>query len=189
MPIIKIPFEERHLITPNEVDQMIKTAPELKDKAIIALYYIFGVRRNEPLSIIKEDIWIDDKWFYIKIKREKMKKGSVLPRIDTLKVTKDTKFLSYIIELWSGLNDGDFLFSYHPNPATASLKIYHMIRKINPKIWIHLFRHTRNDYFRRKGYTREQRMAWFGWSDPRTPDKSYSHPAEKDIEEMGSKIE
>jgi hypothetical protein len=32
-------------------------------------------------------------------------------------------------------------------------------------------------------------MAWFGWRDPRSADKTYTHPSEEDIEEMGRSIE
>lgn len=189
MPNIKVPIEERHLYTPDEVAQMIEKAPTLKDKSLIAFYYIFGVREKEPFYIKREDIWVDDEWFYVKVKREKVPKGVILPKIDTLQVKLDTIFLDYIIEQFNNTKEGEFVWFYHSNLETARIYVWKMIKKTNPNAWIHLFRHTRNDYFRRKGKTREQRMAWFGWTDVRTPDKHYSHPDERDIKEMGSEIE
>lgn len=188
MPLIKVPKENRRLIDAVDMTQLIEKAPTLRDKAIITLYYIFGVRREEPLDMRKEDIWMDEEWFYLKVKREKVPKRMVLPRVDTLKVKMNTPFLQYLIAHWHSINDGNLLFSYHPNPKTTSHKIYLMIKKLNPNIWIHLFRHTRAEKFRSLGYSNVELMAWFGWTDPRTPAR-YSHPAIKTIEDMGSKIE
>ena len=122
------------------------------------------------------------------MKREKIPKKMVLPRVDTLKVLRNTRFLQYLIAYWSSLNDGDKLFEYHPNPKTSSCYIYNMIKKLNPDIWIHLFRHTRAEKFRSQGFSDAELMAWFGWTDARTP-SNYTHPSTKTIEDMGSVIE
>jgi len=187
MPKIKVPKEKRHLYTVKDVAQMIEKAPTLRDKSLIALYYIFGLRRNEPYYINKEDIWMDHKWFYLRTKREKLPKKMVLPRVDVLKVSIDTVFLEYIIEQWKSVKEGRVWF-YHSNPDTFAHKVYLMVKKTNQNGWIHLFRHTRAERFREQGYSDVELMAWFGWTDARTPSR-YVHPARKTIEEMGSKIE
>lgn len=187
MPKVTVPEENRRLIEASDVARMIEIAPSMRDKALIALYYIFGVRRNEPLEMRKESIWLDSDWFYLKVKREKVPKRMVLPRVDTLKVSKSTPFLQHIMAHWSSLKEGDMLFDYHSNPRTASHNIYVMIKKLNPNIWIHLFRHTRAEKFRAAGYSDAELMSWFGWTDPRTP-AHYTHPSTKTIEDMGSGI-
>ena len=188
MPRIAVPKELRHLYTPDEVAQMIENAPTLKDKSLIAFYYIFGVREKEPFFVRKEDIWMDNEFFYVKVKREKIPEGMVLPRIDTLKVKLSTIFLNYIIEHLNEVKDGEYIWFYANNFETSRHKVYLMIKKLNPEGWIHLFRHTRAERFREKGYSDAELMAWFGWINPNTPRK-YTHPSNKTIEEMGNEIE
>ena len=187
MPLIKVPKEERHLYTPDEVALMIEKAPSLRDKSLIALYYIFGFRRNEPYYIEKQDIWLDDEWFYVRVKREKIPKKMVLPRVDTLKVRKETRFVDLMIEQWNTIQEGKVWF-YHSNPNTFAHKVYLMVKATNSNGWIHLFRHTRAERFRELGYSDSELMAWFGWVDARTP-SHYVHPSRKTIEDMGSRIE
>jgi len=188
MPLIKVPKEERHLIEPYMVAQMMEKAQTLKDKSIIALYFITGMRVKEAFKIRKEDIWQDEKYVYVRIEYQKRSKKEVIPLTSVLPINKETNFLSYIIQQWASINDGEYIWNYASNPDTARVYVWKMLKDLNPNIWIHLFRHTRNDYFRRKGMTREQRMAWFGWTDIRTPDK-YTHVSDKELKEMGDVIE
>jgi integrase len=188
MPKVTVPKEDRRLIEAVDVQRMMDAAPNGRDRAIIALYYIFGVRRDEPLEMRKEDIWMDERWLYLKVKREKVPKRMVMPRIDTLKVSKETPFLCHLILHWAEIKPGELLFAYHSNPKTASHHVYMMIKKLNPNVWIHLFRHTRAERFRALGYSDAELMSWFGWTDPRTP-AHYVHPSTKTIEDMGRSIE
>lgn len=188
MPLIKVPKENRQLYTADDVALMIEKAPTLRDKSLIALYYIFGMRRNEPYFIFKEDVWVDDEWLFIRVKREKIPKKTVLPRVDTLKVSKKTRFVDLIIEHWKVIEPFYKVWFYHNNPGTFAHKVYLMVKATNINGWIHLFRHTRAERFREQGYSDSELMAWFGWLDARTP-SHYVHPSRKTIEEMGSKIE
>ena len=187
MPKVTVPKELRRLIEASDVAQMIEKAPTMRDRALIALYYIFGVRRDEPLEMRKESIWMDSDWLYLKVKREKVPKKVVMPRVDTLKIPKCTPFIQHIVAHWASLNEGDLMFNYHSNPRTASHAIYMMIKRLNPNVWIHLFRHTRAEKFRAAGYSDAELMAWFGWMDPRTA-SHYTHPSTKTIEDMGRSI-
>ena len=187
MPKTTVPKELREILEPETVAAMIEKAPRPMDKALIAVYYIFGVRRNEPLNMRKDNLWMDSSWLYFRVKREKVPKGKVLPRIDTLKVSLDTPFLHYLVGYWATL-EGDIMFNYHPNPRTASCYAYNMIKKADNNVWTHLFRHTRAERFRAAGFSDAELMAWFGWTDARTP-SNYTHPSTKTIEDMGSAIE
>jgi hypothetical protein len=187
MPKIKVAKEDRKLITPEVMGGMINDAKTRQDKAILVFYYIFGTRVSEPFVMKKEDVWIDGEFLYAKIQRSKTK--GTFPKIDTLKVKTGTDFLHYIVAHWSEIPDGSRLFNYGENKNTFRNKVWKLVKSVNPNAWVHIFRHTRNDAFRRKGYTTTQRMAWFGWSDPKTADKSYSHPSDREIEMMGSDIE
>jgi integrase len=187
MPKIKVPKERRKLITPEVMGGMINSAKTRKDKAILVFYYIFGTRVSEAFYIMKEDMWIYGDMLYVKIKRQKSK--GTFPKIDTLKVKTTTNFVHYLIAHWSEVSDRMRLFDYGENKNTFRNKVWKLVKSVNPDAWVHIFRHTRNDAFRRKGYTVTQRMAWFGWIDPKTADKSYSHPSDKEIEQMGSDIE
>jgi len=169
MPKIKVPMEKRRLYTPFRVAQMIQNAPSLKDKSIIALYYIFGVREKEPLFMTKEDIWFDDEWLYVRVRREKPSKKRVLPQIDVLKVNINTRFVEYILRYWRGAKDGERIWFYAENLETARNYVWKMIKELDPDGWVQLFRHSRKAYFRKKGYSDKHLMAWFGWDDPRTP--------------------
>ena len=167
---------------------MIEKAPTLRDKSILALYYITGVRAKEPFSIMKEDIWKDDKFLYVRIKREKVRKDVVVPMPSVLPIALTANHLQLIISQWESTAPAHQVWFYADNPETARKYVWKMIKNVNPNAWTHLFRHTRNEYFRGKGKTREQRMGWFGWTDSRTPDK-YTHPNEKDVKDLGSDIE
>ena len=184
---VKVPFDNRRLIDPEVAGDMIRRAKNIPDQAIIAFYYIFGTRVSEPFYMKKDDIWLDEDWFCVKIRREKTK--GILPKIDTLKVKTDTVFLHYLIAHWSSLNDGDRVWDFGNNTNTFRNYVWRLMKRLNADVWPHLFRHSRNEYLRRKGFTTAQRMSWFGWIDPSTADKSYSHPPEKEIEQMGDSIE
>jgi len=187
MPKIAVPKENRHVYTASDITNMVEKAPTKRDKALIALYYIFGTRRNEPFFMHKDDMWIEGEWFYLKVKREKVPRKMVLPRVDTLKVKLGTPFLGFIIDYLKD-NETEFPFLYHPNHETSAHKVYLMVKVTNPNAWIHLFRHTRAERFREAGYSDAELMAWFGWTDARTPSR-YVHPARKTIEDMGGCIE
>jgi len=186
MPKIKVPKERRKLITPEVMGGMINRAKTRKDKAVLVFYYIFGTRVSEAFTITKSDMWIYGDILYVKIKRSKTK--GTFPKIDTLRAKTTTPFIHYLIAHWSEVQEGR-LFDYGENSNTFRNKVWKLVKSVNPDAWVHIFRHTRNDAFRRKGYTAAQRMAWFGWVDPKTADKSYSHPSEKEIEQMGGDIE
>lgn len=187
MPKIKVAKEDRKLITPEVMGGMINAAKTRQDKAILVFYYIFGTRVSEAFHIKKEDMWIYGDILYVKIKRSKTK--GTFPKIDTLRAKTTTPFIHYLIAHWCEVLDGNRLFDYGENLNTARNRVWKLVKSVNPDAWPHIFRHTRNDAFRRKGYTASQRMAWFGWVDPKTADKSYSHPSDKEIEEMGGDIE
>jgi len=186
---IRVPKERRKLITADIVARMIDTAPTRQDKAVLVFYYIFGTRVSEAFTIEKSDMWIDGEWLYVKIKRSKEDSKTLFPRIDTLKVRTSTPFIQYLIAHWSSVKEGK-LFRYgRYDVSTARGKVWKMVKGTNPDSWVHLFRHSRNEASRQKGYTRFQRAVWHGWKDPTTADKSYSHPSEKDIEDIGGDIE
>jgi len=188
MPKIKVPFDNRKMLTPEVVGDMINAAPTLQDKAIIVFYYVFGTRVSEAFTIEKSDMWIHGEWLNINIKHQKQKK-SILPKIATLKARTDMNFIHYLIAHWSSVKGGK-LFKYgRYDVSTARVKVWKMVKKTNKDAWVHLFRHTRNDAFRRKGYTARQRMEWFGWSNVKAAEKTYAHPSEKEIEQMGGDIE
>jgi len=189
MPKIKVEYEKRKLLTPEIVGGMINRAPTLQDKAIIVFYYVFGARVSEAFTIEKDDMWIYGEWFNARIKRKKTKKESVLPKIDTLKVKTTNTFIHYLIAHWSSIKEGKVFRYGRYDVSTARVKVWKMVKKTNPDSWVHLFRHTRNDAFRRKGFTTRQRMSWFGWQLPKSAEKTYAHPSEDEIEQMGSDIE
>jgi integrase len=188
MPRIKVAKEDRKLITPEVMDGMINSASTRQDKALLTFYYIFGTRVSEPFSMKKSDIWIEGEWLYARIPRSKSK--GTFPKIDTLKVKTGTDFIHYLIAHWAEIPNPEIrLFDYGHNKNTFRNKAWRLVKSVNKDAWPHIFRHTRNDAFRKKGYTTTQRMAWFGWIDPKTADKSYSHPSDLEIEKMGGDIE
>lgn len=186
--MVNVDKNNRHLIEPFEVAQMIEMAARNMDKSIIALYYITGIRVSEAFGIRKEDIWKDDKFLYIKILREKRSKKEIIPSPSVLSLSLETHFLPYIITQWEMTEPGDVIWNYSDNPNNARVYVFKMLKKLNPNIWPHLFRHTRAEFFRSKGLSERELMAWFGWIDARTP-THYTHPDENTIKKMGSMIE
>ena len=188
MPLIKVPKERRHLLTQFEVAQMIEKAPTLRDKSIIALYYITGIRCSEAWSIGKDDIWWDMESLHLRITRKKRSKKEVIPSPSILIIDLKTPFIEHIQRQKEATEDGKQVWHYADNPTTARIYMSRMLKSLNQDVWPHLFRHTRAESFRIKDFSDRELMAWFGWKDIRSTTK-YTHPSEKTIKKMGSEIQ
>ena len=160
--------KSRDPLEPEKIDEMIRRAKRLRDKAFIAFLYMTGARISEVVRLItKRDFKVEDGYLVVKVKTEKNRKQAFrfvplpLKSRYTMLVRRYLNSVeNYDVPLWS------FSRQY-------ALKL---LKKLGGKdVFPHLFRHTRLTHLVEYGDMNEFELTSIaGWSDPR-PAKDYVH--------------
>lgn len=180
MPKIKVKRDD--VLSPEEVQSMVQRAQTTELEALIIFLYVFGCRISEALSVIKEDIWYEGDYLFVRIKtlKQKEKSTTVIKRV--LKVNTSTPLLGNLIKYHLDLPYGQRLFK------RTRFYYWVWIKKLNNKAWLHLFRHTRATRFAEKGADVYHMMAWFGWADPRRA-LTYVRRGTRFIDDLADKVD
>jgi len=168
-------------ISVEEVEEMIKKANKLRDKCLIAMLWIYGMRPAEMIYIRKKDFQIkDDKLI---LKRQTIKHKTIRGivgeqrKIVTNIIPLKTKFVDIILKYLEKLDDEDFLFNI--TPAGIKQIVYRLSacgacekckagRKCFYAIPPYFFRHNRMNNFAKQGKGIKFLVDWAGWDDIRT---------------------
>ena len=155
MPKIKV--VRKDMLRRKEIEMTLTEAtPSMK--ALIGLLWGFGKRISENLLLQREDIFTD--------------RGHLLVRFHVLKKRKNTETLylkaltlkhpacSYILPYLETIKEGP-LFPH----LTRQLSLYYL-KKLNPNIYLHLFRKSLATEMSEHSYTVQQLMNWFDWTEP-----------------------
>lgn len=170
----KIKTKRTDILRTFEIKKMLEQSePWLQ--CLIAIAWIFGKRINEILKVTKEDIFIREGYLYIRFtvsKRKlvssetvigedgkphrKLKLEPLTPKF-TKRITLRNPYVKYILDYISTIQEGQVF----PNMSRQLAHYY--LKKVNPKAWFHLFRHSLATEMSERGATEEKLMNWFDW--------------------------
>jgi len=150
--------------------------------------YITGARISEVLNMKTGNFYIDGLGLHIKI--SVLKRGK--PFIHSLRVAMRTPLIDYLLEhirnTTRDYGDGHPLWHFSNNKDSNRVLAWRAIKKLNPTIYPHLFRHTRLTRLAERGATAAQLMTWAGWKNIKMA-ATYVQRSEKLIENLADKID
>lgn len=168
MPKIKTIRED--IISDEELKETINNAGTNEMKAFIAMLALTGGRISEVISIKAKDIEVGEDFWSLSIltKKQRPKEWQIPPR-RTLKFPREVLFEKVIKPY---INSGRFKQEHLLFPK-SDVFYRVQLKKINPNVYPHLFRHTLATKLSRFTNSHELKE-WFGWSSIIMSDK-YVH--------------
>lgn len=161
------------ILEKEDVEEMIYKAYQIfgseEEKALtvsslVALLWLGGCRISEALAVKREDIKIDEKYLFVTIsplkrwqrlksgtKRVKQYVALALPR-------KKSIFTKLIIKQTMATDPGEKLWDFVRKTGWKYMVM------LNPKIYPHLFRHSRATHLADRGIGDDQLRRWMGWA-------------------------
>ena len=162
MPIYKIDINR--IIQEPEARAMINRAKGLRNRALIAFFYLTGARPIEAQELRGENITINNTHVTMKVWTAKKGKGKGFdPDTRTLEVTRDAPFAQVFIDYAENKHGRDLLF----NISTRQIRrIVHNASKEHKDGLItvcpYSFRHSRMTKLCNEGATLTELMYWKG---------------------------
>ncbi|PIT84023.1 hypothetical protein COU37_05180 [Candidatus Micrarchaeota archaeon CG10_big_fil_rev_8_21_14_0_10_45_29] len=184
--VSKLKFKSVHkqgpIITEEDLAKLVDCALSIRDKALISILGIGGLRAGEILNLKTRDVEIED-----------AKAGKLRFFVDG----KTGKRAILIIDRWgyaqqqisSLKNPGDFIFLTNrgTNSHAGFQKMLREVAKraqIAKPINFHWFRHSRATICAKMGWSEHQMRQYFGWSgDSKTPAR-YIHMSGRDTDKV-----
>jgi integrase len=167
----------------DEVKAMIEASdPELK--SFIAFLYLTGCRISEALQVRAEDIWEEEDKINIRIPVLKTEYAGK----HIVKIAKSAPFMSLILEKKAQKQIGERIWNFSQNLKSARVIIWRKLKALNPRIYPHLFRHTRLTKLAEKGATASQLQVWAGWKSIKMAD-IYVRRTPRMIEDLADKVD
>lgn len=156
MPIIKTKRDD--ILRRQEVLEMLSQAEDWL-ACLIAFSWIFGKRINEVLKVKKQDVWTDQDFLYTRfhVSKKKTRVSPGLPKPFLKRINLKHEGVAYIISYCRKVKDGNLF------PKMSRQLAYYYLKKLNSKVWWHLFRESLATLMAEKGATEEQLMHWFDW--------------------------
>ena len=173
--------------TTNYGKQPLKFNPDMI-KCLLALLWIFGKRISEILKVRRGDIFTRKGYLYVRftVLKKRGLKERPIPEKRLKRITLQNPYAKLIIN-WTNRFEraGSYIFpgrvrertfnvvkketgkvyTYHQDaePRMSRELAYKILKGINPKVWLHLFRSSVATEMAERGATEEQLMAWFDW--------------------------
>ena len=178
-------LEEPIVITGEEAQRMISSAPTLRDKAMLAVAHEGGFRVGELLGMQVQDVILDEKGARVSVK------GKTGPR--TVRLITSSPLLAGWLEihrahdtggapLWYGLTNGRELKGLGYGAAIKVVRGAAKRAGVTKRIYPHLFRHsaaTRDARF----LTEHELIVKYGWARDSSAPARYVHLSGKDIDD------
>jgi len=172
------------IITIEEVKDMIENgSPEVG--SLVAFLYLSGCRITEALMMRKDDIWEDEDGRII-FRINVLKSKSIGKH--TIKVSKFAPFMDIVLEWNSKRNPGERVWVLSSNMNSARVIAHRQIKRLNNRVYPHLFRHTRLTRLAEKGATPLQLQIWAGWKSI-SPADVYVRRSTKMVESLADKVD
>lgn len=177
-------LKSTEILTPDDVDKLIETANNNRDKALIAFIFESGARINEILSIKVKDLQETEAGLKVLIPATKTGEDYR----PCLCVHSGQYIRNHV--LYPALKPDDYLFDMSKVSVWLKLKELAKIAEIDKPISAHKFRHAQATYMVRKGYQESIIRAKLGWTDDSRMIARYvSIDKEKDVHNATLQIE
>ncbi|MCL5089820.1 MAG: site-specific integrase [Candidatus Marsarchaeota archaeon] len=174
----------RDILTEDDVLKMLESATNLRDKAIIALLFDFGIRAGELLNMTIADVDLTSNPAHIAVNG---KTG-----IRQIPIMFSVPYMAQYLNLIKKKAPSEYLWATIGTWTNKSNKIDHaglskMIKEmaakagIQKRVYPHLFRHSRASYYANK-LTEQQLKAFFGWTGGSQMAATYVHLSGRDID-------
>jgi integrase/recombinase XerD len=166
------------LLTVDEIQNMIATATDSQDRALIACLWESGARIGELLGILRKHVTMDAIGAVLVVQ------GKTGMR--RIRVIESAPYLDEWIAKKS-LRPDDGVFPH--NYSTAARKIKQLAKKagIEKRIYPHLFRHSRATYL--AGYLTEAQLCqYMGWTIGSAMARIYVHLSGQDLDAALTKL-
>jgi site-specific recombinase XerD len=158
------------ILSGKEVSKMINKTLNLKHKALLAVTFYHGLRRNETLTLKITDV--DSANMRLHIRQSKNKKDRKIPLSqECLDILRD---YYKIFKPKEYLFNGDNNLIYSTTSLTNAVKAAALRAKINKNIHPHTLRHSFASYLVSQGVHIRQIQEWLGHASVQTTEK-YCH--------------
>lgn len=168
------------LPSPSQVDRLIETAKNPRDKLMVSLLWESGARVGEFLNLDWEDIQFQED--FIRVTLDGKTGRRTVPVVESRQYLEDWQSYQYghYEPVFTSLKSEDrlsysgFYSNLKRNADKADLEC-----KVNP----HAFRKSRATYLASEGANVFQLMEFFGWSKAETA-KTYVRLAQSDVDDL-----
>lgn len=184
--------KRRTVLEKKQVEDMVAMAYEtsigehksLELASLVSFLWLSGARISEALAVKREDVKADTQYLYVTItplkKWYKTKDGV---KKTTFQITlplsrKKSIFTKLIINQAKKIPSGERLWDFDRTNA------WRKITALNPKIYLHTFRHTRATIFADNGISDSKMNKWFGWSKKSNMAERYVDYSKLELLEM-----
>lgn len=154
-------------VEPNSVDMILRFEPA-RIKCLVALLWLFGKRITENLRLKRKDFRVAHKYLYVHyyILKKKHRQAQAIPERKLKRITLENRYTRYILDYVESIREPD-AYIFASNRSTTGYMsrnhAYRILKGLDPKCWLHLFRHSVATEMAERGATEEELMAWFDW--------------------------
>jgi len=154
-------------VEPNSVD-MILRFESTRIKCLVALLWLFGKRITENLRLKRKDFRVAHKYLYVhyNVLKKKHRQTQAIPERKLKRITLANPYTRYILDYVESIHEPD-AYIFPSNRSTTGYMsrnhAYRILKGLDRKCWLHLFRHSVATEMAERGATEEELMAWFDW--------------------------
>lgn len=165
VPRMKRDYHQPEVLTLEEVDRLIETAREPRNKALIALIYSSGLRVSEAVNLAPSDIYMSTMQVHVRYSKNHSDRWTVLSQ----------RALDLLIEYWHSYSfKRDKLFvstlaPYAPLKTSGAEIVIRQIAKeagITKRVYPHLLRHSFATHLLEQGVSLEYIQSLLGHRSP-----------------------
>lgn len=190
---LKVPKSKPKILNKEEVNTLINTCNNFRDKFLLTLLYETGIRIGEALSLWIEDFDISNKMLDIK-DRGQLENNAEIKTVSsprTIDISQDIvdMFMEYIAEYHTEEVETNHVFikvsGEHKNKPMNYTDVDNLFRTLKKKTGIyvtpHMFRHTSLTILRMSDWKPELLRIRAGHKNIYTTLNTYIHPSEEEI--------
>jgi site-specific recombinase XerD len=182
------------ILTQEEVKNMINACNNTRDRAVVSLLFDSGLRRQELVNLNVGDIHIKIDYSFLTVRHEQGNKTGARDVILNFSVSalkewlnvhpfKDQQDKPLFVCLEHGDNNHKHKYCERLQ-GQSILRIVKQVSKdagINKRVFVHLFRHSRNTDLENKNCPRDARVYMFGWSKNSHMPEHYGHLSKEQV--------
>ena len=169
------------LLTPSEIQNMLRVWDNSRDKAMLAIAYESGMRLGELLSLRVEDVRIKDGEFKVRIPDNYEGEGiNSKTGSRTLVLIESLPYIEKYLNVHDG---GKRLFNIQRTRSSQILDDMAAKAGITKNVYWHLLRHTRATEMAKLGMQETAMKIRFGWQEDSSMIKRYTSLTDSDADD------